>query len=115
MIASPLSGIPGALKDVFPGCKRERWDPVPRKLTGKLGLAVETFEQLAEVGISPIPYKQLRDLTGLTHVNNWRRDVASREEWLMAVSNFGYAITSLRGGAQGLVMLPDAAVTEAAD
>jgi hypothetical protein len=110
VIASPLSGIPGALKGVFPGCKLERWNPTNSKPTGKLAEAVEVFEQLAGVGISPITYRDLRGWIGLKDVNNWRRAVASREEWLSAVSNYGYAVTTLKGGTQGLVVLPDAAI-----
>jgi hypothetical protein len=112
IIASPTSGIPGALQDVFPGCRRERWAPIERKLTGKLGLAVEVFEQLAQVGISPITYRDLRAHISLKDVNNWRRAVATRAEWFDAISNYGYAQTTLKGGAQGLVMLPDAAIRE---
>jgi hypothetical protein len=83
------------------------------KVKGRLAEAINTFEQLAHVGLSPVTYKSLRGYVGLKDLNNWRRDVASREDWLDAVANYGYVVTTLKGGAQGLVLVPEAYIAEA--
>jgi hypothetical protein len=107
VIATPMSGIPAALRDVFPGCRVERWQPVEKRLTGKLAEAIHVLEQLAGVGISPITYRTIRDHINVKDVSNWRKQVATREEWAEAVANNGYVITTLTGGNQGLTMLPE--------
>jgi hypothetical protein len=113
VIASTQSGIPGALRDVFPGCHIKRWSPVngaKAKMSPRMVQAIDVFEQLAKVGISPISYKEIRHRIGLKDVSSWRQQAASREEWRSAVANHGYVIKTLQGSQQGLELDPDAAI-----
>jgi len=48
---------PGRWGPSSPGCKLQRWRPLGVKAKGKLADAINTFEQLADVGLSPITYK----------------------------------------------------------
>jgi hypothetical protein len=112
VIASPLSGIPGALKTVFPGCRRERWNPLNKPVTGKLAQAVDVLEALAGVGLSPISYRDIRGYIALKDVNQFRRDVMVRGEWLDALAGHGYIQTTLKGGGKGIVLLPEASLLD---
>jgi hypothetical protein len=47
IIASARSGIPAALPTIFPGCKIERWSPIPRKLSGDELAARDYIQQWA--------------------------------------------------------------------
>lgn len=94
---------------MFPGCRRERWNPLNRPTKGKLAEAIDAFEQLASIGIGQIPYKVIRAHIAMKDVNNFRKHVSTRDEWADACANCGYIQTTLKGGAQGLVMLPEAA------
>lgn len=114
VIASPASGIPAALASIFPGCQVRRWEPLERKLAGKLKAAVEMVEKaFAGSVLDWLPLKTVRDAIGVKR-ENFGREVTKRPEWLDAIASLGLEIARGRRGVLGLRLLPDAAIREAA-
>ena len=56
-VASVRSGIPSALKTIFPGCVTKKWQPVERDLRGHVKEAVTFIEQWLASGKTDKPLR----------------------------------------------------------
>ena len=89
LIASPRSGIPAAMPDIFPDCKVVPWTPVKRALRGKVKEAVEYVQTRIGSGEEYVPFKDIKKVLGITDNSNFRTDVRLHSDFRAEMDDLG--------------------------
>lgn len=90
IIASAQSGIPGALPDIFPECRVQRWSPVKRALKGKVKEAVNYLEsRLTSDPHGFVSFVEVRKAIGVSSSGNFKNDVRGHEDFKAAIAELG--------------------------
>jgi hypothetical protein len=91
IIASVRTGIPGQIKEIFPGCTVKPWRPVERTLRGHVKAAVEFIEGWLDKAPrrgETLPFKVVSKALGITPTN-FRSDVRFHPEFVEAIAELG--------------------------
>jgi hypothetical protein len=78
IIASNTTGIPLTLHDIFPGVKLERWLPLDKPLTGRVGIAVEyirSYFEKRQIWVPPLSFKQVQEAIGMKYRQNFNQNI----------------------------------------
>lgn len=90
VIASKRSGIPGALKEAFPGCQVERWNPMVHPLRGKVEHATRfIIDRLDREPDRPVPFSLVQRVVGIGNPANFRKNVRLHPEFIDALAAAG--------------------------
>lgn len=90
IIASPKSGIRKALPEWFPGCRVKTWKPAHKKLSGKVGDAVDYIQRrLQEDPAAPIFFSELMEAVGIADRSNFNRTIRKQADFKAAVEALG--------------------------
>lgn len=85
IIASRPSGIANDLPNLFPGAHIVRWQPIEKKLTGKVGMAANYIIENAQGGSFVSDADVMRHL-GMSDRRNYRKRIKKNEDLLDALS-----------------------------
>lgn len=98
IIAAQPSGIPGALPDIFPGCRVETWTPIERDLKGQVGQAFaflrDWFEQ-NPTGV--LPYRKVQTAIGVNNAANFTNGVRKHSDFQNAIAEYGIIEVGRKG------------------
>lgn len=82
VIAHNGSGIPGALPDIFPGCKIKPWNPVDKPLQGKLGEALSYLrERFADDPGGAVSFADVMKRLGMSDRSNFKKMIRDDERF----------------------------------
>lgn len=100
IIASARSGIPGAIRSIFPGCRVQRWKPVERELKGRVGQAVAVIADWLDHHSSTkpfLPFKEVQRAIGIKYSSSFSKDIRNHPDFAEAVAEFGIIEDSRAG------------------
>ena len=103
IIATVQSGVPGALKDIFPGCQLKAWEPVRKVLRGNVLRAIIHLREAFTAGAVSVAYKAIYRALAMTS-GNFCKEVSQTDEWRRAVASEGWEIR--RGARRVLSVSP---------
>jgi hypothetical protein len=87
VIASKRSGIPGAIKDVFPDCKIERWNPLVHPMRGKVRHAATFVVDWLESNPDGIvPFSTIQRMLGIGNAANFRKNIRQHPDFIDAMT-----------------------------
>lgn len=90
VVASRASHIGDDLPTIFPGCRVVRWEPVKRKLTGKVGMAVAFLMERARDG-SFVPDADVMKHVGATDKSYYNRRIKKHDDLRDGLAEHGIA------------------------
>ena len=98
IIATTRSGIPAALREIFPECRVVRWQPVQKALSGKVKEAAEFvinwFEKNPE-GL--LRFNVVRRAIGMDNAANFKNNVRRHPDFKEALANHDIAEAQVLG------------------
>lgn len=97
IIASPRSGIAEEVATVFPGCRREAWEPLKVEAKGKLKEAIDHLTAAFAAGRSEVAYAEVYGAIGIAR-NNFAR-LAKEPAWKHTVEALGAEVALGKRGA----------------
>ena len=88
IMATGRSGIPAAIRTIFPGCKMVPWEPFKRELKGNVKLAVAYVRAALDTGREEVPYAEIRKTLGIDR-GNFSTHVTTTDGWRKALAEIG--------------------------
>jgi hypothetical protein len=81
VIAAATTGIPEDIADVFPGCKRARWRPIKRQLSGQVKVAADFIGQwfASREPYERLPFTTVREHLGGMSPGNFAKNIRHHE------------------------------------
>jgi hypothetical protein len=108
IIASTRSGIPEALREIFPDCHPVPWNPVQKPLSGKVNEAAEFVIDWFEKNPNGLlRFNVVQRAIGMEGTSNFRRDVRQNPEFRAALDNYDIAEAQMLGDSRRGFLKPN--------